>query len=209
MSPPTMRRRRASSSWRPRRTLTSGLKKPLIGGLPGQCQVLDILSPRVTPSSTGDHVEGAVSPRNHDPISLPSPTNHVPRPPGQHSQPVMRRRATRHGLLITVPLARTTVQVSPCHLVTRMFSRGEVGLEPFPHFSLLPRPPITGLGRGQKVVARRALHTTPHRSTSPPKKAMMKRSSASKPLNLKDLSRKPSERIALGYFQLVPVLGLP
>ena len=186
---------------------TSRLKKLPIGGLLARCQVLDSLSPRAIPSSTDDHVAAAVIPRNRDLISLPNLTIRVQRPRDQRSQLAMWRRATHHGLLITVPLVHVTVLGSPCHPVTQMSSRGEEGLEQFLQFSPLLPPPTTGPGPGQKVVARRVPRTTPHQFTSLVKRT--KRNGASKPLNQKDLSRKLRERIAWGCSQLVPVLDLP
>lgn len=208
MSSPTTRQRKKSLNWRARMTLISKSRRPPTGGLLARCQALDNPSPRVTPSSTDDHVAAVVFPRNPDLISLPNPTNHVPHPRGQRSQLVTRRLATRHGPPITVPLVHVIVLVSPCHLVTRTFNKGEEGLEPFPHFSLLQRPPATGLGReqGQKAVARRALHTTPPQFTSLLTKVTMKRNYVSRLLSLKGLSRKLRERIASGYSRLVPVL---
>ena len=191
--------------------LTSKWKKLPIGGLLAPCQALVTLSPRATPSSTDDHVAVAAFRHNPGLISLPNPTNHVPRPHDQHSQLVTRRPATRHGPPITVPIVHATVLVSPCRLATRTFSRGEEGLGPSPHFSPLRHLRTTGRGRerGRKVAARRAPHTIPHQSTSLLKRTRMNRNDASRLPNRKGLSKRLKERTASGYFQLVPVLELP
>lgn len=190
--------------------LTSRLKEPQIGGLLVQCQALDNLSPRATPSSTDGHAAGTAFPRNRVLVSPPNLITHVQRLHGQRNQLVMRRRAIHRGLLIIAPLVHTIVLVFPGRLATRMFSRGEEGLETSPHPSPLQRLPTTepGQGQEQKVVARLALPTILRQFTSLVKKVAMK-SNASKPQNPKGLLRKPREKTALDCSQLAPALELP
>ena len=190
--------------------LTLRLKKLLIGGLLARCQVLGNLFLRAILSNIDGHVGEAATLRNRGPISLPDLTIRARRLHDRHSQRVTWKRAIRHGLPITAPLVHTTVPVSPCHLAIQMFSRGGGGLERSQRFLLPLLPPTTGQGRGrgQKVVAHRALHTTLHRFTSPAKRATMK-SDISKPLNQRDLSRRLREEIASDCSQLVQVLEPP
>ena len=193
LSPTTRGRKTSLMSWRARKMLTSRLKKPPIGGLLVRCQVLDNPFPHATPSSTDDHVVAAVFPRNLGLISPLNPTNHVPHPRGQRSQLATRRPATRHGPPIIAPIDHAIVLVSPCYLAAQTFGRGE-GPGLFLHFSSLLHLPTTGPRREhkRKVVAHRALHTTPHQFTSLLKTAM-NRSDVWKSLNLKGLSKKLRE----------------
>ena len=195
---------------RTRRMLTLGLKRLLTGGLLARCQALGNPFLHATLSNIDDHVAEAVTLRNRDPISLPDLTIRARRPRDRRSQRVTRKQAIRHGLPTTAPLVHMTVLVFPCRLAIQMFSRGGGGLGRSQRFLLPPLPPTTGRGRGrgQKVVARRALHTTPHQFTSPAKRVTTK-SGVSKPLSQRDLSRRLREGIASDCSQLVQVLVPP